>query len=159
MLFCVPLPAFLKSKNKKSKSTVYQTVYSEAEYQQWKLLFEAAKNRTKTVARRETEDISLFLEKYRLDKCLDDGSVLEEDVAMNKSNFSNESFEETVSWQYFNMSDDDSVDSGSGTLTSSGSDTMSSSDSDTDTSFTPDTLHCSTLRKSAVLRHRQWAGL
>ena len=101
MFFKISILSLLKKKFKRNSSKELQ---SDRDYQYWKQLFEAAKLRKNVQAKKENSDIDLFLTKYYLDD--DEESQEDEDSSTSDHDESRESYEETVSWQYFDISDD-----------------------------------------------------
>lgn len=143
MLFCVPLSTFFKNKIKKKNS-----LEIENDYEQWKQLFEAAKTRKHiSVNNKENEDINLFINKY----CLDQYTTgAEHDKSLGRHQDAEDSFEDTVSWQYFDVSESDDTSSSSSSSTSL-SDSVSSPTETSYESFLPNSGNCSTLRQSSNL--------
>ena len=134
-IFCPQLTMFLKalikSFTKKKSKKSNKSFENEFDYDYWKELFEAAKLKKNVFGHKETSAIDSFLSKY----CLDEfSSGDEEEDSSSGSDDANESFEDTVSWQYFNICDESTVSDGSST------------NSSFDASFHPD--NCSTLIKS-----------
>ena len=101
MFFKISILSLLKKKFKRHSSKELQ---SDRDYQYWKQLFEAAKLRKNVQAKKENSDIDLFLTKYYLGD--DEESQEDEDSSTSDHDESRESYEETVSWQYFDISDD-----------------------------------------------------
>ena len=184
MLFCVPWKRRSSKKSPKSRQPLAGQVLlgADQDYETWRQLFEAAKRRkgVTSAPRRDTLTISLFLDTHcpasstasTLDTFLDKYCLTEEynlateevpaTAAPNLSNNNNscssnsrESFEETVSWQYFDISD-----SSSSTSSSSSEDptyeSFSLSSETSDLSFRPATPNCSTLKSSffSTFKHK-----
>ena len=180
MLFCVPWKRRSSKKSPKRRQPQAGEVLlgADQDYETWRQLYEAAKLRkgVTSAPRRDTLTISLFLDTHcpapssgtTLDTFLDKYSLTEEynlateevpaTAAPNLSNNNNnsrDSFEETVSWQYFDISD-----SSSSTSSSSSEDptyeSFSLSSETSDLSFRPATPNCSTLKSSffSTFKHR-----
>ena len=181
MLFCVPWKRRSSKKSSKSRQPQAGQVLlgADQDYETWRQLFEAAKRRkgVTSAPRRDTLTISLFLDTHcpasstasTLDTFLDKYCLTEEynlateevpaTAAPNLSNNNNssnsrESFEETVSWQYFDISDSSSSTSSSSEDPTYESFSLSSETSDL--SFRPATPNCSTLKSSffSTFKHK-----
>ena len=147
MVFCVPIPTFFKNKTKRK-----QNLETEQDYEYWKQLFEAAKSRKRVSVNKENEDINLFINKYCLDQYTTSGA--DNDKSLDKHDDAEDSFEDTISWQYFDISESD--DTSSSSSSSSLSDSSICSPSETsDESFLPSSGDCSTLRPSSYLNCSQ----
>ena len=181
MLFCVP---WKRRSSKKSSKLRQQPqagqvlLGADQDYETWRQLYEAAKLRKGVTSppRRDTLTISLFLDTHcpapssatTLDTFLDKYCLTEEynlateevpaTAAPNLSSSNNnnrDSFEETVSWQYFDISD-----SSSSTSSSSSEDptyeSFSLSSETSDLFFRPATPNCSTLKSSffSTFKHK-----
>ena len=182
MLFCVPWKRRSSKKSPKRRQPQAGEVLlgADQDYETWRQLYEAAKLRkgVTSAPRRDTTTISLFLDTHcpasstatTLDTFLDKYCLTEEynlateEVpataapnlsSSNNNNNSRDSFEETVSWQYFDISD-----SSSSTSSSSSEDptyeSFSLSSETSDLSFQPATPNCSTLKSSffSTFKHR-----
>ena len=181
MLFCVPWKKRSSKKSPKSRQSQAGQVLlgADQDYETWRQLFEAAKLRkgVTSAPRRDTLTISLFLDTHcpasstasTLDTFLDKYCLTEEynlateevpaTAAPNLSNNNNscssrELFEETVSWQYFDISDSSSSTSSSSEDPTYESFSLSSETSDL--SFRPATPNCSTLKSSffSTFKHK-----
>ena len=180
MLSCVPWKRRSSKKSSKSRQPQAGQVLlgADQDYETWRQLFEAAKRRkgVTSAPRRDTLTISLFLDTHcpasstasTLDTFLDKYCLTEEynlateevpataapNLSNNNSNNSRESFEETVSWQYFDISDSASSTSSSSEDPTYESFSLSSETSDL--SFRPATPNCSTLKSSffSTFKHK-----
>ena len=174
MLFCVPWKRRSSKKSPKRRQPQAGQVLlgADQDYETWRQLYEAAKLRKGVTSppRRDTLTISLFLDTHcpapssgtTLDTFLDKYSLTEEynlateevpaTAAPNLSNNNNsrDLFEETVSWQYFDISDSSSS-TGDPTYES-----FSLSSETSDLSFRPVTPNCSTLKSSffSTFKHK-----
>ena len=180
MLFCVPWKRRSSKKSPKRRQPQAGQVLlgADQDYETWRQLYEAAKLRKGVTSppRRDTLTISLFLDTHcpapssgtTLDTFLDKYSLTEEynlateevpaTAAPNLSNNNNssnsrDSFEETVSWQYFDISDSSSSTSSSEDPTY---ESFSLSSETSDLSFRPATPNCSTLKSSffSTFKHK-----
>ena len=181
MLFCVPWKRRSSKKSSKRRQTQAGEMLlgADQDYETWRQLYEAAKLRkgVTSAPRRDTLTISLFLDTHcpapspatTLDTFLDKYCLTEEynlateevpataapNLSSNNNNNSRDSFEETVSWQYFDISD-----SSSSTSSSSSEDptyeSFSLSSETSDLSFRPATPNCSTLKSSffSTFKHK-----
>ena len=143
MKFCVQLPNFIRGRglNKKQKKYQSQPLFTAKEYESLRRLFEQAK--AMKAAQSDTENIHNFIEKY----CLDDFKTLEEESDSNKDlEETRDSFEDTVSWEYFDVSDNDSQEQSLNSTpneTSSNPNLLDETNCNLHLSF-----HCSTLRQT-----------
>ena len=182
MLFCVPWKRRSSKKSSKSRQPQAGQVLlgADQDYETWRQLYEAAKLRkgVTSAPRRDTLTISLFLDTHcpasstasTLDTFLDKYCLTEEynlateevpaTAAPNLSNNNNssnsrESFEETVSWQYFDISDSSSSKSSSSSEDPT-YESFSLSSETSDLSFRPATPNCSTLKSSffSTFKHK-----
>ena len=144
MKFSVSIPSFLR--NKKKKSEVRRKL--EQDYDYWKKLFEEAKRKKlgKTLGRNPTS-VEVFVQKY-----FPSGDIeMEDEDDFTSSNDlisrleDRENFEDTISWQWVDVTADDRSES-----ENMSSSTLSSSSSEiTELIFLENNFYSSTMTKSS----------
>ena len=143
MKFSVSLPSFLR--NKKKKSEVRRKL--EQDYDYWKQLFEEAKLKKlgRTLGRNPTI-VEVFVQKYfpnadsEMEEDEDDFTSSNDIISSMKDR---ENFEDTISWQWVDVTADERSEPGN--MSSS---TLSSSSSEiTERIFLENNFHSSTMTK------------
>ena len=110
MKFSVSIPSFLR--NKKKKSEVRRRL--EEDYDYWKKLFEEAKLRKlgRSLGRNPTS-VEVFVQKYFPggEREIEDEDDFRSSHDLISSREDRENFEDTISWQWFDVTGDDRLES------------------------------------------------